>query len=81
MKLINYKNEIRAIARANDVDIGVARDMFLANVRNAGNKGLPYYAGADAVDYVALKAEIPAIGTQAYADMCNEFTEDFKKGM
>lgn len=81
MKLINYKEEIRAISRANDVSWDVARDMFLANVRNAGVDGAPYYPGADQVDYKALQAELPAPGTQAYADMCNEFNRDFKAGM
>lgn len=78
MKLITYKDEIRAISRANNVSWDVARDMFLANVRNAGTEGAPHYSGADQVDYKALQAEIPAMGTQEYADMCNEFDRDFK---
>ena len=78
MKLITYKEEIRAISRENNVSWDVARDMFLANVRNAGKEGAPHYAGADEVDYKALQTEIPAMGTQEYADMCNEFDRDFK---
>lgn len=81
MKLITYKDEIRAISRANNVSWDVARDMFLANIRNAGIEGAPHYAGADEVDYKALQAELPELGTQAYADMCNEFNRDFKAGM
>jgi hypothetical protein len=80
MKLITYKEEIRAISRENNVGWDVARDMFLANIRNAGVEGAPHYAGADQVDYKALQAEIPALGTQAYTDMCNEFNRDFKAG-
>ena len=80
MKLITYKEEIRAISRENNVGWDVARDMFLANIRNAGVEGDPHYAGADQVDYKALQAEIPALGTQEYADMCNEFNRDFKAG-
>ena len=81
MKLINYKKEISAIAKANDVSWDVARDMFLANVRNTGVEGAPHYAGADEVDYVALQTEIPAQGTQEYADMCIEFNAEFRAGL
>lgn len=78
MKLINYKKEIIAISKANDVSWDVARDMFLANIRNAGDPALPHYPGADEVDYKALRAEVPAQGTQEYADMCNEFNAEFR---
>lgn len=79
MKLIDYKNEIIAISKAEDVSWDVAMDMFLANVRNAGQEGAPHYKGADEVDYAALAKDIPAQGTQEYADMCTEFRQDFKK--
>lgn len=78
MKLITYKEEIRAISRENNVSWDVARDMFLANIRNEGVEGAPHYAGADQVDYKALQGQLPELGTQAYADMCNEFNRDFK---
>ena len=81
MKLIDYKKEIIEIAKANGMAWDVARDMFLANVRNAGNPELPHYAGADEVDYKALQAETPELGTQEYADMCNEFVKDFEAEM
>ena len=52
--LKKYTYDIFCIASANDVDIGVARDMFLANVR-AGNHR---YTGEHTVpDYRALKRE------------------------
>ena len=55
--LNNYKPEITAISAANgNVDIGVASDMFLANIRNAGNLDLPGYPGADHVAYKVLQA-------------------------
>ena len=62
MKTLNtYKPQITAISKANgNVDIGVATDMFIANIRNAGNPDLPHYHGAD-VDYVALKANLAEI--------------------
>jgi hypothetical protein len=78
LNLIDYKNEIIAIAKANDAAWDVARDMFLANVRNAGQDTLPYYDGADGVDWEALHAECPDIGTQEYADMCNKFKAAFR---
>ncbi|MFV0399412.1 MAG: hypothetical protein ACK5LX_02180 [Oscillospiraceae bacterium] len=60
--LKNYKQDITAISAANgNVDIGVATDMFIANIRNAGNPDLPYYEGADNVDYAALRGDLATI--------------------
>ena len=57
--LKNFKNEITAISKANgNVDVGVATDMYLANIRNAGNPELPHYAGADQIDYLALQPHL-----------------------
>lgn len=53
MRLTDYVNHIFDIAHENDVDVGVAKDMFMANVQ-AGNKDHLYH-GADQVDYDALK--------------------------
>ena len=78
MDLMEYKEEIIAIARANDVSWDVGRDMFLANIRNAGQDALPYYEGAEEVDYLALKEELPQQGTEEYAEMCNAFNRDFE---
>ena len=80
LNLMDYREEIIAIAKANDVSWADARDMFLANVRNAGQDTLPYYEGADGVDWEALHQECPDIGTQEYADMCNQFNADFEGG-
>lgn len=61
MKLTTYKSHITAISKANgNVDIGVATDMFIANIRNAGNPDLPHYGGAD-VDYASLKDNLAEI--------------------
>ena len=81
LNLIDYKQEIVAIAKANDAAWDVARDMFLANVRNAGQDTLPYYEGADGVDWEALHAECPDIGTPEYAAMCADFNRDFEAGI
>lgn len=59
--LNNYKTEITAISKSNgNVDIGAATDMFLTNIRNAGNPELPHYPGAE-VDYAALKDDLGAL--------------------
>lgn len=78
LNLIDYKQEIVAIAKANNAAWDVARDMFLANVRNAGQDTLPYYEGADGVDWEALHAECPDIGTPEYAAMCADFNAEFE---
>ena len=80
LNLMDYKNEIIAIAKANDVAWDVARDMFLANIRNAGGVELPSYPGAEEVDYLALKADCPEQGTEEYADMCSAFNAAFEGG-
>lgn len=56
MHLLDFVNEIFDIAVANDVDVGVGKDMFIANIRTfAENLGdeIPYH-GADHLDYKAL---------------------------
>ena len=58
MKTLNtYKTEISAISAANgNVDIGVATDMFLNNIKDAGKEDDQYhYGGADHIDYAALQ--------------------------
>ena len=52
-----YTYEIWCISRANDVDVGVGRDMFMANVRAGEN----LYDGAKGkVDYKNLKSQYDA---------------------
>ena len=80
MKLIDYKKEIIAIARAQNVAWDVARDMFLANIRNAGHPDLPHYSGADEVPYKALQAVLPDQQTREYAEMCSGFNRAFQSG-
>ena len=78
MNLMDYREEIVAIAKANDVSWDVGRDMFLANIRNAGDHALPYYQGANEVDYLALKEQLPRQDTAEYAEMCREFNRAFE---
>ena len=49
MKLHTYINEILDIAKAEHMSMDVAVNMFLANVKNAGDSSLPHYKGADHV--------------------------------
>ena len=79
--LCDYRFEIISIARVNDVAWDVARDMFLANVRNAGSGMYPQYAGADEVNYKELASEVPVIGTVEYRDMCENFNKKFEEEM
>ena len=58
MKLHTYTNDIIDIASANKMAWSIGADMFLANVKNAGDPELPYYEGADRVDYAALKPHV-----------------------
>ena len=59
MKLHTYVNEILDIVneanKTSSYSWSVGADMFLANVRNAGMDCLPYYPGAEHVDYLSLK--------------------------
>ena len=73
MKLHEYTNEILDIAKANDKSFDIGADMFLANVRNAGVVGAPYYAGAIGVDYAALKPHLEEL-----ADSYPDFVSDFR---
>lgn len=71
MKLNTYKTEITAISKANgNVDIGVATDMFLANIRNAGDPKLPHYKGSGSVDYKAIQPHYEELvkGKAAFLD-------------
>lgn len=77
MKLTDYAWEIYDIAKANDMDVGVARDMFVANLENAGVEGAPHYAGADGLDYTALGREWGAMSAEEQRNqkaMYNEVT-------
>lgn len=73
--LRNHTWEIYSIAKANNADIGVARDMFVANL----NKGQPiegqdWYAGADA-DFEILGAEWNALSAEEQTADKNAFSD------
>lgn len=73
MKLHTYINEILDIAKAEHMSMDVAVNMFLANVKNAGDSSLPHYKGADHVDYAALKPHVDELAGSA-----QQFVEDYR---
>lgn len=69
--LKKYTYEIFCIARENDVDIGVGRDMFLANVR----AGKHIYMGEKTVpDYQALKREYDGSTIDAITNSISDYS-------
>ena len=75
MKLTDYTWEIFDIAGANGVDIGVGRDMFLVNLRNAEEEGARRYPGAEDVDFVALGKEWQAMSETEQLDELGVYRE------
>ena len=73
MKLHSYTNEIINIGTENGMGWHEGASMFLANVRNAGDKSLPHYAGAESVDYIGLKAHVDELAGSA-----QQFVEDYR---
>ena len=55
MRLNDFTPEIFDIATANNADIGVGMDMFIANVQHAGEAGYKPYPGAEKIDWRLLK--------------------------
>ena len=65
--LYEYINEIMDIAAVNHAEPQNAKDMFLANIRNAGDPTLPHYRGAGNVDYAALAEDLPRLTKEGAA--------------
>lgn len=81
MKLIPYLHEIFDIANLNDMPWDVGIDMFLANIRNAGDEDLPYYEGAEHIDYIAIKPILEAMTNEEVADAYNEFSDHVRENL
>ena len=81
MKLIPYLHEIFDIANANDMPWDVGIDMFLANIRNAGDEDLPYYEGAEHINYIGLKPVLEAMTDAEVADAYNEFSDHVRENL
>ena len=76
--LINCAWDIMDLGKANHVDNGVARDMFVENLSTFGTDAFPNYPGAD-VDYAALSAAWKAMDKTEQADAkidCANFMRD-----
>lgn len=80
MELKKYVNEIMDIASVNEVGWDVGMDMFIANIQNAGEEGLPYYPGAS-VDYAGLKPEWMEMTLEARAEEKNAFCDYVRANM
>lgn len=66
MKLTNYVDVIFAIGEQQERDIGIARDMFCANLA-AGSEKYNAAKGSRSVDYAALKTTWEALGKAGQA--------------
>ena len=73
MKLHKYVNEIINIGTEDGMGWHEGAVMFLANVHNAGDPTLEYYAGAESVDYIGLKAHVDELAGSA-----QQFVEDYR---
>ena len=76
--LINYAWDIMDLGKANGVDNGVARDMFVENLNTFGTDAYPGYGGAE-VDYAALSAAWKAMSQSEQAaakTACANFMRD-----
>lgn len=62
--MTKYLWEMWDIARENQMDVGVGRDMFWANLNNHGIEGAEHYAGADQLDYAELSAAWKAMSQE-----------------
>ena len=65
--LYEYIYEIMDFDSVNHAEPQNAKDMFLANVRNAGDPTLPHYRGAGNVDYAALAEDLPRLTNEGAA--------------
>lgn len=81
MKLIPYLHEIFDIANANNMPWDIGADMFIANIRNVGDEDLPYYEGAEHIDYIALKPVLEAMTDEEVANMFNEFNDYVRENL
>lgn len=67
----DYEDEIKAVSRAQGVDLGVAYDMFRADVRSGRNENCG--ACLAAFDFAAAKAEWDALTSSEQAAAYQEW--------
>lgn len=80
-KLHKYVNEIIDLGTAANMGWKEGVNMFLANVKNAGQEGAPHYGGADHLDWAAIGAELAPFTDADEADMINTFNADYTAHM
>lgn len=80
MDLTKYVNEIIDIAEANHMAWDIGKDMFVANIQNAGVPNAPYYAGAD-IDYAALKPDWMVMTDEERGKAKSEFDDWYRANM
>lgn len=76
--LINYAWDIMDLGKANGVDNGVAREMFVENLNTYGTDAYPGYGGAD-IDYEAVSRQWQAMSPEDQAaakTACRDFMTD-----
>lgn len=77
MDLTKYVNEIISIAEANHMAWDIGKDMFVANIQNAGVPNAPYYAGAD-INYAALKPDWMVMTDEERGKAKNDFDDWYR---
>ncbi|MBM6888491.1 hypothetical protein [Pseudoflavonifractor phocaeensis] len=80
-KLHKYVNEIIDLGTAANMGWKEGVNMFLSNVKNAGQEGAPHYGGADHLDWAAIGAELAPFTDADEADMINTFNADYTAHM
>ena len=76
--LINCAWDIMDLGKANGVDNGVAREMFVENLNTFGTDAYPGYGGAD-IDYEAVSRQWQAMSPEDQAaakTACRDFMTD-----
>ena len=80
-KLHKYVNEIIDLGSAANMGWKEGVNMFLSNVKNAGQEGAPHYGGAEHLDWKAVAREIGPFDDGDEADMINTFNADYTAHM
>lgn len=80
-KLNQYVNEIIDIGAVANMGWKEGVNMFLANVKNAGQEDALHYGGADHLDWEEVAAQIGPFDDADEADMINTFNADYTAHM
>ncbi len=78
INLMDYVSEIWTVARERNVDIGVATDMFLADVNNGEAKPCNTAGSLPNFDFIALQSELGKMSLAEQETMLAEW-RDFRR--